>query len=100
MGIAMPAGVAVRTEARLRDGTEKETESGTLVSTRHRPPAIPIAPQHVQGRGRKWRSDLRAVSAAAAGRHAAAPRNLESPRRLLNSERPHAPEIGRASCRE
>jgi hypothetical protein len=30
--------------ARLRGGIEKETEGVTLVSTRHIPPAIPIAP--------------------------------------------------------
>src|ERR1019366_3614589 len=30
--------------ARLRAGIEKETEGATLISTRHGPPAIPIAP--------------------------------------------------------
>src|SRR5450759_2751328 len=32
--------------ARLRTGIEKETEGVTLVSARHSPPAIPIAPLH------------------------------------------------------
>ena len=37
-------GLPLGQNARVRAGIEKETEVVTLVSTRHRPPAIPIAP--------------------------------------------------------
>ena len=39
-------------------GIEKETEGVTLVSTRHRPPAIPIAPLHSTVKGAEGGENL------------------------------------------
>src|ERR1019366_6891295 len=67
--------------ARLRAGIEKETEGATLISTRHGPPAIPIAPlqqtaiphRHANSESRRTARRLRKPPAAIPNGHRAGP---------------------------